>query len=95
MVNIRASTCQCGKAVPSFGVPGQHAAIYSPSHSLCLSNTILQSCNFSCHAGCLLQVAYVMRHFVFWCSSELSTVSKTLQLVVLNCRKFASIAYWA
>ena len=24
MVNIRASTCCCGKAVPSFGVPGQH-----------------------------------------------------------------------
>ena len=28
MVNIRASTCQCGKAVPSFGVPGQHPSFF-------------------------------------------------------------------
>lgn len=88
MVNIRASTCQCGKAVPSFGVPGQHAASYSSSHSLCPLDSRLQS-NLPCQlSACSWSYDTIL---VFWCSLELSTMSKILQLIVLKCRKWPAL----
>lgn len=44
MINIRASTCACGKAVPSFGVQGAPVSAHESVDDQCFSKACWQLC---------------------------------------------------